>query len=462
MIAVAELDRHLRHLEAERFRDHHRHDRLVAGADVLRAAPHHDAAVRRDLAVRARAGAGPAPAVRRTTQAALDRAGRRIARDMTALPVDPLRAHRKVLRPHRVGCERRQVFQPELHRIHAHLIGELVHQHFRDETSLRMTRGAHRALLSGVDVDVGMRAPPVWKHVDVRQRIVRTRAGAAGAPRRRIKCGQLAVRADAGAHLRESGRPIARGEMLFLAIEHQLHRRIRGFCKPRAQQALHVGPELAAEPAAHELGDHAHVGLRNLEALREALARAVHRLCRHPRGEILAVPLAHATVRFERGMGLDLGGVGAVDGEGRRLEAGRQVAVFLRRALAGVCRREHLRRLRTHRLLDIGQRRQHFPFNLDHSQRVAGLLLGRGRERADLFAGKHHPVTGLDRDQHGLHARRSFSRRRVDALQARVRVWRSQDAAMEHAGPDNVVGILRAAGRLERAVDARHARAEQP
>ena len=193
MIAVAELDRDLRHLEAERLGDDDRHDGAVGGADVLRAAAHHDAAVGGDLAMRARAGAGAAPAIRRAAQAALDRSGRRIAGHVTALPVDPLRAHRKVLRPHRVWRERRQVLQPELHRIHPHLIGELVHQHFGDEAPLRMSRRAHRALLSGVDVDVGVRAAAIREDIDVRQRVIRSRARAAGAPRLRFERGELAV-----------------------------------------------------------------------------------------------------------------------------------------------------------------------------------------------------------------------------------------------------------------------------
>ena len=130
--------------------------------------------------------------------------------------------------------------------------------------------------------------------------------------------------------------------------------------------------------------------------------------------------------------------------------------------LARIRRREHLRRFRAHRLFDVRERRQHFPLDLDHSQRICRLLLRRRRERADLFAGEHHFLAGLDRDQHRLHARRFFSRRRVDALQPRVRMRRSQDAAVEHAGPDDVVRILGAAGDFLRTVDARHARAEQP
>ena len=143
-----------------------------------------------------------------------------------------------------------------------------------------MTRRAHGALLPRVDVDVRVHALAIREDVNVRQRIIRARAGAAGAPRRRVKRGQLAVGGNPGAHLRKRGRPVAGGEVLFLAIEHQLHRRAGSFRDPRAQQTLDVGTELAPEAAAHVLGDHAHVGLRNLQALREPVAGAVHSLRR--------------------------------------------------------------------------------------------------------------------------------------------------------------------------------------
>src|SRR5688500_19372196 len=103
-----------------------------------------------------------------------------------------------------------------------------------------MPRCAHRAMLSGVDVDVGVRAATVWKDVDVRQRIIGTRAGAAGAPRARVKRGELAVCGHARLHCSKCGWAIAGGEMLFLAIEHQLHRRAGRLGEPRAEQALDV------------------------------------------------------------------------------------------------------------------------------------------------------------------------------------------------------------------------------
>ena len=56
---------------------------------------------------------------------------------------------------------------------------------------------------------------------------------------------------------------VAGGEVLFLAIEHQLDRCVRHLRKPRADQPFGAERQLAAEPAAHVLADDAHVGLRN-------------------------------------------------------------------------------------------------------------------------------------------------------------------------------------------------------
>ena len=74
--------------QAERFGRDHRDDRARAGADVLRAALHDDAAVGRDVDVRLRSAAGAAPAMRRHAHAGLDRPGRLIAGRMTLVPAE--------------------------------------------------------------------------------------------------------------------------------------------------------------------------------------------------------------------------------------------------------------------------------------------------------------------------------------------------------------------------------------
>src|SRR5205814_1548508 len=146
-------------------------------------------------------------------------------------------------------------------------------QNFRQEAALRMPGRPHRPLLAGVDVDVLVRALAVRELVNVRQRESGRRARAARAPALAVERGELAVGAGAGANVRGRRRTIAGIEMLFLAVEHQLHRRVGLPGQFRADETLRVRSELAAEPAAHVLRDDAYVRFGNHQALRESLPR---------------------------------------------------------------------------------------------------------------------------------------------------------------------------------------------
>src|SRR5204862_7600621 len=139
---------------------------------------------------------------------------------------------------------------------------KLVHQDFSQVTTLWMSRRAHRALLTGVDVDVGVRPPAVRELIEIRQRELGARARAARAPALTVECRQLAVARHTGLDVRERGRPIAGVQMLFLAIEHQLDRRARLLRELRADDALRIRRELAAEAPAHVLRDDPHARLR--------------------------------------------------------------------------------------------------------------------------------------------------------------------------------------------------------
>ena len=66
--------------------------------------------------------------------------------------------------------------------------------------------------------------------------------------------------------------------MLVLAIEEQFDGGAGLFGELRADDALRIGAELAAEATAHVFRDDADVGLRDVERLGELLARAVHGL----------------------------------------------------------------------------------------------------------------------------------------------------------------------------------------
>ena len=255
--------------------------------------------------------------------------------------------------PHRVRRLGRQVLDPELDRIHVHLVGELVHHDLGDERALRMAGRAHRPLLARVDEHVLVRPAAIRDPIDVRQREAGRRAGAARAPRLGVERRDDAVGRHAGFDARGGRRPIAGREMLFLAIEHQLDRRVGLLREPGADQAFGADAQrLAAKAAAHVLADDADVGLRNAERGREVLARAVDALRRDPDRQLVAVPLAHGAVRLEADVRDDVRRVGFLERVGRRLEAGRQIAGLLRLPLAHVAAGEHRRRRPGERLLD--------------------------------------------------------------------------------------------------------------
>ena len=265
---------------------------LGPDAQVLCPALHDDASVRVDRAVRLRPAAATAPPVRRAAHPPLDRPGRRVLGRVPLLPPELLGGQRKVGPPHGIRRLGREVLQTEGQRVHPHLVRELVHQHFGDEAALRMPGRAHGTLLARVDVDILVDAAPVREHVDVGQRESRARAGATGAPALRVERGERAVGRDTCTDPGGRRGTIAARKMLLLAVEHQLHRRLRLPGQLRADDSLHVGPELAAEPAAHELRDDPDVRLRDVQRLGEPLARAVHRLRGDPRGQRVALPLA--------------------------------------------------------------------------------------------------------------------------------------------------------------------------
>ena len=180
--------------------------------------------------------------------------------------------------------------------------------------------------------------------IDVRQREAGGGAGAAGAPRLRVERGDHAVGRDARLDLCGRRRPIAGDEVLFLAVEHQLHRRAGFLREPRADQAFGAERQLAAEAAAHVLADDADVGLRNRERAGEVLARRVDALRGDPGRQLVAVPLADRAVRLHAGVRDDVRRVGLLDGVRRVSEAGREVAGFLRLPLPDVAAGEDLRR----------------------------------------------------------------------------------------------------------------------
>ena len=128
----------------------------------------------------------------------------------------------------------------------------------------------------------------------------------------------------------------------------------------------------------------------------EVLARGVDALRRDPGRQLVAVPLADRAVRLEADVRDDVRRVGLFERVRRRLEAGREVAGFLRLPLPDVAAGEHLRRVPGERLIDADDVRQHLVLDLDQPRRVDRVFLGVGGDRRDLVPLEHHDV-GLRR-----------------------------------------------------------------
>ena len=184
-----------------------------------------------------------------------------------------------------------------------------------------MTRRTHRTLRPRRDVGIAVALPSDREGVDrVRHLEAGALTGAAGAPRLRIEYGELALRVSARANLRVRGRPVARNEMLFLAVEHQLDGSGGELREARADHDLRLGPQLAAKPAAHVVGDDADVRLLDLEGGGNARPALVHGLRGDPRRQPVTFPLADAAMCLKAGVRLDLRGVLPLDSVRRGLE----------------------------------------------------------------------------------------------------------------------------------------------
>ncbi len=329
-----------------------------------------------------------------------------------------------------------------------------------------MPRRTERALRPGVDVHVAMALPGRGEDVHlIRHREERPLPRTARAPRLRVDRRQLAGGVGTRADLRVRGGAIPRDEVLVLAIQHQLHGSVREFREARADDDLHVAAELAAEAAPHVVRDHAHVALRNLQRVGGPLACRVHGLRRHPRGQLVAVPFADPAVGFEAGVGLHLREVHPFDDVRRRLQGGVHVPLLPHGGLRDVPLLEDGGGRRPHRLLDGREMRQHLVVDLDQPERVLRDLLGDRGNRRDLLArvqdGRRFGLCGILEDDHRAHAVQFLRGGHIDARDPRVRMRRSEDARVEHAGPGDVVRVFRAALGLVRTVEATNGLAEE-
>lgn len=146
----------------------------------------------------------------------------------------------------------------------------------------------------------------------------------------------------------------------------------------------------------------------------------------------------------------------------RSLKACRDITALLRLAGANIPACEDLWRRACQRLFLDCHVRLDFILHLNGTRRVDGMLLGIGCHGSHLIALKHHAIVlarRVLRDERGLNARHAIRHRQVHRHNARVWIWRADNARIQHSRARNVEGVLGTAGHLIGPVQAFDARA---
>ncbi len=266
--------------------------------------------------------------------------------------------------------------------------------------------------------------------------------------------GDLAFFGNAGGQLDVLGVAPAVMKEDFLAIENDFDRPA-GFHRQRGADVLgRRRLQLAAEAAADEGLDHAHIAHLQSEHAGDVVLKVVGRLGAGPDGELAVFPFADGGVRLHGGV---IGPV-ALKAVGpdvvALMESLFHVAEFLVYLDADVALvlRVDLGLVFVHRRERVQNRRQDLVFDVDQAERLdGGLLVHRGHGRnlvADLehffdgeyglvVAGRGDAVKGrrhVLRRNDGLDARQPLRLGGVDAEDPGVGVGAAQDLADEHAG----------------------------
>src|SRR5688572_19873061 len=270
--------------------------------------------------------------------------------------------------------------------------------------------------------------------------------------------------------------PAVRVENFFARVQ-DLHRPAR-FLREQRDAKLEIERlRLAAERAADRGLDDADAGDVEIEHARELAVQVVRHLGRAPHGEHTGgIVVADRAVRLDRRVRRALEEVITLDYDVRAAECGidiselqvhvlRDVAIATR--LAGVV---ELRRVGFERALGLEDRLEHFVLDADQPKRAVRRFFIDGRDRGDAItdvAGAvdaqrvlvtrpgndavldGHFAAGSDR----VHAGQRFRFARVNGDDARVRVRRAQDLAVQHARKRHVVGIDGGARYLAVAID---------
>ena len=260
---VADVREDVGRLEPENLGGDDRQHRPRTGADVLRRTSELDRAIgvdrARDLLV---LGAAAAPLVQGHAQPMADRPGPVLAARLAFLvPADQLGPHLELgLVDGRVEIAGGEVLEPELERVHAQLVGQVVHGGFGQRTALRMPRGPHGSLVAEVGQHRRLRYRRVGHAVDVGQDHVGTAADAAGASRIGDQGDELAVAVGAHLDVGPAAGTVARRQVLLHAVKEHLDRPAAGHLGELGRRpAPDIGIELGTKSAPHVVGVNRHI-----------------------------------------------------------------------------------------------------------------------------------------------------------------------------------------------------------
>jgi hypothetical protein len=236
------------------------------------------------------------------------------------------------------------------------------------------------------------------------------------------------------------GAPAA-GELLCVAVHHELHRTPGDPRELRRRERLETRALLAAEAAPDVLRPDPDIVRAQAECPRKLLARGEHPLGRDPRSQPVAVPGCDGAVRLERR--LDLGR--CLELELDRHLRPRERALGVASRVVGRVTREALL---VDGLLRVDDVAQHLEVESESPDSGLRGLEGVRRDHGDRLAGKFRLVDeerredgeaqlGLRRE-HGPHTWGRFRRVDVERANAPVGSGRPQHGRVEHAGETNV------------------------
>src|SRR3989454_72052 len=372
-------------------------------------------------------------------------------------PFDQLRGFLEFLTIIRRSSPRQvRVLHEELERVHVQLGRKVFEGRHRDQTRLRVVRGAPGARAPGVRGNHRVVLELVRDIENIRLGRSPARPHPSGPPGLRLPRRQRAVFLRCHSYLGKQRRAGAGHQQLGIALEQKLHRLPGG---PRELGHLNspaVGRELASKTSPDVIANHVHVAVRDVDPLAaqrigELLRHAGDVLSRSPDFQMLVVgPLRHLAVRFEATMGNHRNAVVPFVDDGLGILKGffRITLPLLARRLGAVAGLAQV-------LLE-DKVRQPLVLNFDLADGVLGDLL------ADRGHGDHLVAFPLDfragalNHVDGLHTGELFRFARVGRGDLGVGVRAAEDFSEEHSGRVGVVGVLGLPAGLRRPVNTRY------